>query len=44
MQRCRVLFVAAMHGVDGLVDDPERDRFLLRGEESSGESKGGGVE
>ena len=54
MQRCRELFAAAMRGVDNLVDDPEGDRLLLRGEEvtvgssspeeDSGESEGEVVE
>ena len=46
--------MAAMHGVDNVVDDPKGDRLLLRGEEvtmgstspeeGSGESEGEGVE
>ena len=53
IQRCRELFTAAMCGVDNLMDDPEGDRLLLRGEEvivgltspeeNSGESEGEGV-
>ena len=38
MQRCRELFAAAVRGVDNLVYDPEGDRMLLRGEETTVES------
>ena len=41
MQRCRELFAAVMRGVDDLVYDPEGDRLLLRGEETTVESLSG---